>query len=100
MSIPLWAHNTYLDVAATLGIFGLLAFVGWQVSGLEMVARAGRLWRVAGRRRDTSMALAVATALVFFYLGAFTLDLLFHPILWLFFAWANAARRCAESGAD
>jgi O-antigen ligase len=100
MSVPLWAHNTYLDVAATLGIFGLVAFVGWQVSGLEMVARAGRLWRVAGRRRDASMALAVSTALVFFYLGAFTLDLLFHPILWLFFAWANAARRCAESGAD
>ena len=100
MSVPLWAHNTYLDAAATLGIFGLLAFVAWQVSGLEMVARAGRLWRIAGRRRDNSMAVAIATALVFFYLGAFTLDLLFHPILWLFFAWANVARRCAESGAD
>jgi len=100
MSVPLWAHNTYLDVAATLGIFGFLAFVAWQASGLAMVRRAHRLWRIAARLGDQSMAFSVGYSLVLLYIAALTLDLAFHPYLWIFMGMANASRLVAEEDSD
>jgi O-antigen ligase len=98
MSVALWAHNTYVDAAATMGLFGFLAFVAWQLSGLGMVGRSARLWRVAGREHDRALAISIGFALLLIYLAAVTLDYVFHIDLWLFLALANAARLCAETG--
>jgi O-antigen ligase len=100
MSVPLWAHNTYLDVAATLGIFGFLAFVIWQISGLAMVSRAKRLWKIAGRDSDQSLAFSVGYSLLLLYVAALTLDLAFYPIIWILMGFSNAARLIAEADSD
>ena len=100
MSVPLWAHNSYLDVAVTLGIFGLLAFLTWLLSGMEMVARAARLWRIAGRGADSTLAVSIGLSFGVICLAALTLDLAFHPIVWTLLGLANAARRCAEAGTE
>lgn len=99
MSVPLWAHNTYLDVAATLGIFGLAAFLVWELAALSMLYRSYRLWGIAGRRRDQSLAFSLGMSLVLIYAGAVTLDLAFNPLVWVFMGLAVAARRIAETGA-
>ncbi len=100
MSVPLWAHNTYLDVAVTLGIFGLLAFLVWLLSGMEMVARAARLWGIAGRGADRTLAVSIGLSFGVICLAALTLDLAFHPIVWILLGLANAARQCAEAGTE
>lgn len=97
LSIPIWAHNAYLDVAATLGIFGFLAFIAWQASGVAMVGRAHRLWRVSGSEAERSLAFAIGGSLLLLYVAALTLDLAFHPYLWIFFGLANAVRLMAEA---
>ena len=100
MSVPLWSHNTYLDVAATLGVFGFAAFVVWQLSALAMVGRAYRLWGIGNQPRERSLAFSIGASLVLIYAGALTLDLAFDPLVWIFMGMANAARRLAETGAD
>ncbi len=100
MSLPLWAHNTYLDVAATLGIFGLAAFLIWELSALSMLHRAYRLWGIGGRRHDQSLAFSLGISLALIYTGAITLDLAFNPLVWVFMGLAVAARRIAETGAQ
>ena len=100
MSVPLWAHNTYLDVAVTLGIFGLVAFLVWLVSGVEMVSRAARLWRIAGRGADRAMAVSIGLSFGLICVAALTLDLAFHPIMWTLLGLANATRLSAEAGAE
>jgi len=100
MSVPLWAHNSYLDVAVTLGIFGLLAFLVWLLSGMEMVARAARLWGIAGRGADRTLAVSIGLSFGVICLAALTLDLAFHPIVWILLGLANAARQCAEAGTE
>ena len=100
MSVPLWAHNTYLDVAATLGIFGFVAFIAWQASGLAMVGRAHRLWKISGRPSEQSLAFSLGFSLLLFYVAALTLDLAFYPHIWMFMALANAARLVAEADSD
>src|SRR5262245_11816833 len=100
MSVPLWAHNSYLDVAVTLGIFGLLAFLVWLLSGMEMVARAARLWGIATRGADRTLAVSIGLSFGVICLAALALDLAFHPIVWILLGLANTARQCAEAGTE
>lgn len=77
---PIYAHSLYLDIAAEIGLIGLLAFLG-----LIAVALAGTsaLWF---RRRDAS-SVAVALALIIFSAHSlFELPLFSVQVLPLFLA--------------
>lgn len=100
MSLAMWSHNTYIDVAATLGIFGFIAFMVWQLSALAMVGRAYRLWGIGSRPHERALAFAIGASLGLVYIGELTLNFAFHPLVWIFMAMANAVRRLAEAGAD
>jgi len=81
-------------------IFGFAAFIAWQASGLAMVGRAHRLWKISGRPSEQSLAFSLGFSLLLFYVAALTLDLAFYPHIWMFMALANAARLVAEADSD
>jgi O-antigen ligase len=63
MSIDLWAHNSLLDVAATLGIFGFVIYVFWLGSGVQMLAAAARRVRRARSKLGWGVSLDLAGVL-------------------------------------
>jgi O-antigen ligase len=99
MSLDLVAHNSYLEVAATLGIFGFFAYMGWLAGGFGMLRRAARLWHLEGRRKERKLAEALGFALLAYCFSAFFLSISFEILLWFLLGLANAARRVAQAGA-
>jgi O-antigen ligase len=98
MSTPVMAHNAFVEVAVNLGAFGLLAYVIWLASGVGMVARATRLYRIAHDDSHAEMARVIGLGVLFFCVGALTLSIPFYPILWLLLALANGCRVASERG--
>lgn len=92
MSIDLWAHNSLLDVAATLGIFGLAAYLFWLGSAFGMLRST--IQRAGERRLALARAVSfdMAGALGLFLVAALTLDLAYNQVLWLFLGCINALR--------
>ncbi len=99
MSLDLMAHNSFLEIAASLGVVGILAYVAWILSGFGMARRAAALWRAAGRPADRALSEMVMLSLFAFCVSAFFLTIPFHAVLWLVLGLACAARRSAEGGA-
>jgi O-antigen ligase len=97
--LDLEAHNSYLEIAASLGVFGFIAYMAWLASGFGMLRRAAALWRVEGHRRDRGLAESLALALAAYCVSAFFLSIPFHLMLWFVLGLANAARRSAQAGA-
>jgi O-antigen ligase len=98
MSEPKIAHNTYVAILASIGIFGFLAFATWIASGIGMALRSLRLARIENRATAKSLSSMILISFVAL-LGAFvTLDLAFHPIVWWLLALANVMRQDAERG--
>jgi O-antigen ligase len=93
------AHNSFLEIAAGLGIAGGLAYVALLWSGWRMARRAAVLWGRLGRRAERELAGSLALAVLAFALSAMTLSISFYIMLWVLFGLANAARRAAEQDA-
>ena len=94
------AHNSYVEVAATLGIVGIAAYLVWMWSGLWMAREAAGSWRRAGNRPDQALAENIALGLLTFFIVALTLSIEFYIVLWVLLGLANAARRCARSAGE
>jgi O-antigen ligase len=91
------AHNAYLELAGSLGIFGLLAWLAWVASGFGMLRQARTRWR---HSIDPSLGLVAEglwLALLAFCVTALTLSIEFHYTLFMLLALANAARLAAQA---
>jgi putative inorganic carbon (hco3(-)) transporter len=93
------AHNSYLEVAAELGVLGIAAYLVWTGSAIAMAWGAARRWRAAGARADQTIAEGLVIGLLAFYITALTLSIEYSLVLWTLIGLANGARRCAAAQA-
>jgi O-antigen ligase len=93
------AHNTFVEVAATIGLIGGLAYIGLLASGWYMTRQAAVLWGRAGKPADRATAHAIGISIVVFALSGLSLSIPFYFIVWVVLGLANAARRSAERSA-
>lgn len=91
------AHNSFLEVGATLGVVGGLAYLALLGAGWHMARRAADSWGRAGRRTDQALAEGIGIALLAFCGSALTLSIPFYLIVWILLGLANAARRAAAA---
>jgi O-antigen ligase len=89
------AHNSFLEVAATLGVVGLAAYAAWLWTGFGMARRAAARWAAAMRPRERALAQSVAFAILVYCATAMFLSIQFYPFFLLLLGLANAARRGA-----
>jgi O-antigen ligase len=93
------AHNSFLEVAASIGLVGGLAYIAVLGTGWRMTHRAAVLWARTGWKSDPGLAGSIGVAIVVFVLSALTLSFPFYAIVWVLLGLANAARRAAERDA-
>ena len=93
MMLRLMAHNTWIEIAASLGAVGIVAYATWWFTGVRMAWQARA--RSRHNRQDEAAALAFATAasLLAFGIVGMTLSIPFYPMLWLPLALATVLRR-------
>ncbi len=83
------AHNLYLEMAADLGLVGLLAFLAIITVTMVQLWRLSRFW--AHRRPEwRDLALAFMLALLAYMASGIFLHLAFQRYLWILVALANA----------
>jgi O-antigen/teichoic acid export membrane protein/O-antigen ligase len=70
-SVPFSPHNTYLDLWVSIGLIGMLAFVGLVLLGLIAVVRIARHLRGSAISVELALALGLGAALVTFLVQAF-----------------------------
>jgi O-antigen ligase len=80
---PQIAHNTYLEIAAELGIVGLLLFGSLVVFSVGSTLRAARNFRLAGDVKGEALARALAIAFVGVLVADFFISEEFNKQLWL-----------------
>lgn len=98
MSVPKVAHNTYIGLLASLGLFGFLAYATWFGSGVGMALRSLRLARIEKRRAAKTMTWMILVSSMALLVAFMTLDLAFHFMVWLLLALANVMRQLTEKG--
>lgn len=89
------AHNAFVEIAASLGIAGILAYLAWIGCGLAMARAASRRFRAAGRRGDRAFADGLVVAILAFCASALTLSIALYFVIWVLFGLAAALRRIA-----
>jgi O-antigen ligase len=88
------AHNSYLQVAAELGLPGLVCFVALLAASLAVLARAARRARRADpASRVPQLAQALTGSLIGFMVGAFFLSLAYAEMLYTLVAFAVALHK-------
>ncbi len=78
------AHNTYIHLAAELGVLGLLPFVGALVLAFRSLGKVVRQTEVSGPALFHQTALAMQAGLVAFAVGAFFLTAWWQRMFWFF----------------
>lgn len=89
------AHNGYLEVGASLGIFGLVSYLVLLGSAAHMLWQAARRARRAGDDDGNWLAMSLLLGLGAFCIATLTLSIHFQLMLWILLAFANAVRRCS-----
>lgn len=89
------AHNSYLEVASSMGIVGLAAYLAWLLTGAHMAWDAARRWRQGRGSPDRRLADAALIGLAVFCATELTLSMEFAPTLWTLLGIAAAVYRCA-----
>jgi len=92
------AHNTYVQVAAELGIAGLVLFLGVLVSAFGSLRRAARRARQLGSAtgRVAKLSQTLMAALVGFAVGAFFLSLAYTDMLYMLVAFTIGLTKVAR----
>jgi O-antigen ligase len=83
------AHNLYLEIAADLGVVGLLAFLAIVVTTLVHLWRLAHWWEEQ-RPELSIVAMSVFLSLVAYMASGIFLQLSFQRYFWLLIALANA----------
>ena len=94
-------HNSYLQVAAELGVPALLLFAGFVLAVLRSLGAVRALNGPRPRTRDaTKLAHALSAAVIGFLVGAFFLTLAYHAMFYVLGALAagllKATRRASQ----
>jgi O-antigen ligase len=97
----LMAHNTYLEIAAEMGLFALAAFVAILAAAWRSLGRSRRWALDAGNERLADAAAAMRVGLAGYAVGAVFLSAEFEKIVWLAIFLSIcleriAAAQCAE----
>jgi O-antigen ligase len=77
------AHNTFIEVAAELGLPALGVFVGILVFAYRSLGRAGRQARIAGDRMMYLAALGLQAGFVGYLVGACSVSAEYTKLFWL-----------------
>jgi O-antigen ligase len=93
---PKAAHNTYLEVLATLGIVGLLMFLGIIGFAVSQAARAARAFARQGDRQLEALARGVLVATFGTLAADFFISFQFSKQLWLLLALGPAMYAVAQ----
>ncbi|MGB9605396.1 MAG: O-antigen ligase family protein, partial [Bryobacteraceae bacterium] len=91
-------HNTYLEVAAELGVPALLVFVAILVTAWRRARRTAQWYEEVGDRATARLARAVEVGIASFALGAMFLSAEYVRQLWLLVWFSLALARLAEEG--
>lgn len=70
---PIYAHNTYLDIAVEMGIFALIAWLG------IFLATLGGLWKTLRKKELRVLSVGLMGSLVWFSVHALTDTPIFSP---------------------
>ena len=94
------AHNSFIQVAAELGIPGLLIFVAWLVSAFRSLRRAGRRPAIPRRPEDdpARMAQALTASLVGFVVASVFLSLAYTDMLYVLVGFTVALAKTVRLG--
>lgn len=96
VSSPQIGHNTYLEVAAELGIPAALVFTGIMVLSWRRARRSGKALAERGDAAAAQVALAIETGLVSFAAGAAFLSAEYVKHLWILVFFGLALARMSK----
>ena len=99
-SAPKVTHNTYLEIAAEMGLPGLLLFLAIVGSSLSCALKAARVW---GRRGDSSMdalARGVLLGLIGMLAADFFISDMYTKLVWVMLALGPAMLAVARTEAN
>lgn len=94
---PKVAHNIYLEIAADLGVVGLLLFLGIVVACLRCHLRAIRTLKQSGQHADELIARGLLVATVGMLVADFFISDTYSKQLWLLLALGPAMVRTASA---
>ena len=77
------AHNTYIEVAAELGIPGLLAFLGVLVASYRSLEKSRRRALTLQAKQLSSVILGLQAGLISFLVSAFFITVWWEKLVWL-----------------
>lgn len=89
------AHNIFLDTAASVGIIGLVAFLGVLATSLAAILRTRRACLLDDDGEGADLATAVFLAIVAYVLTGMFLSLAYDRYFWLIVGLAGAASSVA-----
>jgi O-antigen ligase len=102
VTLPQMGHNTYLEVAAELGIPAALVFTGIMVLSWRRARKSGKAMAEKGDVTAVQVALAIETGLASFAVGAAFLSAEYVKHLWILVFFGLALARIStlqEEGA-
>ena len=85
-SAPKVTHNTYLEIAAEMGLPGLLLFLGVIASSLSSALKAARIWETRGDASMDALARGVMLGLVGMLAADFFISDMYTKLLWVMLA--------------
>lgn len=85
-SAPKVTHNTYLEIAAEMGLPGLLLFLGVIASSLSCALKAARIWETRGDASMDALARGVMLGLVGMLAADFFISDMYTKLLWVMLA--------------
>ena len=96
-SAPKVTHNTYLEIAAEMGLPGLLLFATIIVSSLGCALRAARLWSARGQPTMEALARGAVLGLMGMLVADFFISDMYTKLLWVMLAIGPAMLGIARS---
>jgi O-antigen ligase len=91
LDTPRRAHNLYLELAADIGLIGLLVWTAIVGTTLLQLQRLARAWTAAWRPELADLARALALSIVAYLAAGLFLQLTYQRYFWFLLALANAA---------
>jgi O-antigen ligase len=82
-SVDTVAHNTYIEVAAELGLPGLVVFIGFLFFSYRSLEKVRKRARIAGREFPYYAALGLQSGFVGYMVGAFFMSAEYQKLFWL-----------------
>lgn len=83
---PLGGHNIFIEIAAEVGIFGILALLGFLLSVLYKSRQLRRAHLIAGNLQQAINCSMLAISIIGLMVASFSLGALYMKVIWLILA--------------